>query len=431
MIKLSTLLAIPLTLSLIGCTSTPGQNYPTISEAETDAFLSSIQKRHKEGADKIQAMRATDVTTWFQPANVTEPCKVGMDGISEESDTAGMIFFWDGQCKDGYAKGLGRAFVESDQGLTAWLEEYPGGANAATIHYSANYDNNTTSVGNALYGGEMGAEVFETPNGVVLRTGYGVFDTQDWFGYIYESFSNKDVVRWRQVSTDGTSFTVLQSTDPSTPVNFYAAFMDAENNAIGFSLTSYRNGAVEHVAWEGGQKRLVRLPKSFTDHMASLAHKTQTELAKIHQKIGESQVALNIYKRRICKGDLKVEFMDSELYGQICLEYGDLSKYSDQLAAVESSVEQRQIANNERAAQQQKVAAERATTIAAQNAANANQTAAQIQSFSNSMNASAQSMAAFTNTMIRSTQNNAPSFNTPTQNKVQNCFNMGGIIHCR
>ena len=279
---------------------------------------------------------------------------------------------------------------------------------------------------------------FETPDGFYVWQSYFQVDEENSIAYRYETYSNQDGLKWRRIYPDGSSLNAYQNNDPSTPLAFSGYYTDKDEKPIGYSVNVYRNGTVQQLSWDGGQSSNVRLPTAFTDQMAAALKEAQAKTSEAYQAAEKSQVALNIYKRRICNGDITVDYMDSEIYGQICLEYGDLSKFSRQIAAAETEVVQRQEANKERALRQQEIAANRATAQASQNAANAASQAAQIQSFTNSlqtlgnsMQESARSTAAFTNTINSSNQNNSsPSWGLP-QNKVTNCMVMGNIVSCR
>jgi hypothetical protein len=426
--KFPLLFTVFTTLALVGCGLSPTQEYPEVSLSDTNAFLHAMEVNRKEAAVKRAQMLDLLVEYWVQPANIAEPCKV-MVVADEVPETT---IYWDGRCDGGYAKGLGRAFLDSDHGLTGWLEEYPGGPNTPKTHYAVAYDYNRVSVGFAPDGGAREKYAHNNPNGFSVCQGYRNRDEVNGVEYNYHTCSKNDFSTWSLAYADGSSLKLDQSSDPSVPLDYVVYYQDKDGKSIGYAVEVYRNGTARHVSWIGGQKSYVRLPSAFTFQMQEAVSENLKKLNEAYQAAEKSQVALEIYKRRTCKGDVAVSYMDSELYGQICLEYGDLSKFSSQMAAAESEVLHRQEANKDRALRQQEIAADRAVAQASRDNANAASQAAEIQSFSNSMTESAQNMAAFTNSMIMSNHNNnSPSIGLTPERRVVNCFQAGSIVSCQ
>ena len=72
---------------------------------------------------------------------------------------------------------------------------------------------------------------------------------------------------------------------------------------------------------------VIRLPEEFVLHVQKLEKQIDAHLNKLNTHIQRGNLALEVYKRRTCSGDLDVDYMDSMLYGQICLETGDFTPY--------------------------------------------------------------------------------------------------------
>ena len=233
----------------------------------------------------------------------------------------------------------------------------------------------------------------------------------------------KDLPQWLN-----TEF--FHSTNESEPRKFVAAYSDNTGKNIGYAVIVYRNGVVEH--WDEERAIKTQLPAAFIDRLNReyvdmgatfrLAEKTATA----------AQTKLNIYTRRTCTGEISVDFVDSKLYGQICLAEGDLSPYSEKITAARSSVDDRRERNRQLAQQNAERLAQQ-QAVARQNAANQSvQAAATAQAFNQSMSAFNQNMATFTQSMMNNnSSSNAPTWGNPQQRKVRNCFKFGNIVTCR
>lgn len=104
----STLLGLSL---LTGCQTAYVGNpsWPTLSHQEADAFRQSLIDAHKK-----QPLSPKQETVYVQPLNKKEKCLVPF--APELAKKKGLKSYWDGQCKNGYAFGLGRDVVIAKDG---------------------------------------------------------------------------------------------------------------------------------------------------------------------------------------------------------------------------------------------------------------------------------------------------------------------------
>jgi len=59
---------------------------------------------------------------------------------------------------------------------------------------------------------------------------------------------------------------------------------------------------------------VIRLPEEFVLHVQKLEKQIDAHLNKLNTHIQRGNLALEVYKRRTCSGDLDVDYMDSCRY---------------------------------------------------------------------------------------------------------------------
>ena len=79
---------------------------------ELDRRLSSYEDNYFAEFETIKRDIPDRQSYYFQPKNKKEPCKVYMAYDSQKDESSKL--FWDGQCKNGYAHGMGRLIPRSD-----------------------------------------------------------------------------------------------------------------------------------------------------------------------------------------------------------------------------------------------------------------------------------------------------------------------------
>lgn len=413
------------TMLLGACASGP----PKTSQSKTDAFLQDLAAAQIEPEEKSRKFLDSMVDFWVQPANLTKACKIW---YHSPTPPEGIAFYWDGQCKDGYAIGLGRAFLDSDQGLSSFLEEYPGGENVPTSYYRADHDLNGIALGDPWKGGSRDMKVYDGSDSFNLRDFYHFNSAADMTGNFMMTDTADDVIKWQKIYSNGSTLNFLHSTNEAEPRKFVAGYSDNTGKYIGYSIIVYRNGVVEHWDQRSSPPVMTQLPAAFIDEL-NREYADMGAMFRMAEKTARAaQTKLNIYTRRICTGEISVDYVDSKVYGQICLEEGDLSPYSKKIIAARSAVEDRRKRNEELARENERQLAEQ-QAVASQNAAyQSAQAAAAAQAFSQSMSEFNSNMSSYTQTMINNNNSsNAPTWGLPPERKVLNCFEMSNIITCR
>ena len=117
-----------------GCASS-GQHSRSISYDEASVFEKSLQAQEAPSPQMPEIL-------YTQPVNKKVPCKLPTS--KEQLARSNFRAYWDGQCKDGYAYGLGRDIAISDTHHVEEITIHKGNADYAnTPMVDYDFVNNT------------------------------------------------------------------------------------------------------------------------------------------------------------------------------------------------------------------------------------------------------------------------------------------------
>ncbi|WP_257224167.1 hypothetical protein [Acinetobacter sp. YH12141] len=116
--------------SLYGCSSSAplrNQPYKSMSPSEFQRYLDE-DTQNKSQASLPQPQIENE--TWADTQKAK--CKIYASPLFKKNDPT-VRFYWDGECKDGYAIGLGREFSIGKQTYVEAIGEYKGGKSDPNI----------------------------------------------------------------------------------------------------------------------------------------------------------------------------------------------------------------------------------------------------------------------------------------------------------
>lgn len=355
MLRVKFSLLLPSILLAAGCSSVP-----QVSDQDATAYLRQIQ------APSYQ-FKPQEITQWVQAMNKKEPCKLFMGSNAQQGkwwDSPDAKVYWDGQCKNGHAYGLGREFVDDSKGLAATIGSYPGGEVEPLYEQAAFFDKGMYAYGDLkaskalAIGVQDNAMGFQMVSVLTNRVGDVQYARQEALG------SNS--VGYAKVFSNGYIFKLTEIKDLSNPLAM-TMIVIKDGKETGYRVEKYKNGAVQGVSHQGSQPQVVQLP-------VSIANFYQAQVAEILQKLGESQeayrqslVTVARYKRQICENRVKPGFVPEDKYFQICSEEGDLQPYQSKIAGVSQRMREQQQADADRQAQMAQANAQLQASQAIQN----------------------------------------------------------------
>ena len=384
---------------------------PSIAEIDDNEAFKYIKQYEAEYQQlKANSPKAEMPVKWIQAANKKEPCKlyVGYNPNDDRTLKDGYKIFWDGNCKNGYASGLGREF---ERGFLTNLDAialYNGEEKKPEYFIQKDNLKNITREGDINNGNFQEIEIKDD----VINYAYGHKARNNTYIdlAILSSTSFKKVMYLKKYS------------------NFYYLIEDFSNDKFNSSNTNYNthdakgkgNGfsfsvGKDNIRYSGEVinnqlVRRVKLPQSYHIHMDNILSEIESagKVAKDAQE--KALMVKKQYKYTICKDNIKVDFIDNNEYKAICNE----EKEAELKKKIDAQKEQQQNEQRLIQAREAEAAAAQAQVQAIQEANKQRAKAAEkadnqraIQNLSNSIdNINKQNQNMYNNTMNIMNNNN-------------------------
>ena len=423
--------------------------FETISAAD-EAKWSALKRTYYGIEDTKEGF----TIAWVQPSNKKEACKIFFATQLSPGDTPPWNnkknrYYWDGECKSGYAIGIGREFEEVDGGLRSALADYKEVHKEPSYYLDTDYDRNTVTFRSkrAPLFAALTYSLRDEQSKKIVLVGFELTDFEENKVFLQHTIAGGDDVHYAMTLPNKNRYMVLRN---SNPINsrYIVAPLLANGDKTGYGILATDNGINKQV-----RNLYYSTATDFEDVVISASYRARlieidTAITKkIDATSGlleESYAAISKYKRKICKGEVKVSYVDNEIYGRICLEDGELSRFAKIIDEAKASKEARyQVATEEVARQKEKTArdrqyeAEKQQRQGQQQAAQAQARARNNASTSDAVADFAQGMqdfsrrsADFTQGFVGSMPNQSPNFGNQGSNRV-NCFAVSNIISCR
>jgi hypothetical protein len=300
-------------------------------------------------------------TLYTQPVNKTEPCKLptSQDQLERKSFRA----YWDGDCKDGFAFGLGRDIAVSD---THHVEEI-------TIHNHFSPEMERPAVGydfvnNTSYSGSVDATkagyghwqlfVRNPDDSIAVRTTTGEVSKAGQLIIVGSPFeSTKGIVNARNGQPH--YFLADFSAGPATsdqPAFTVGVLDPANGQPVGYRIVRYRNGIVQHQ----GSAGLVRLSQEYVDHLLGKIAEANAAIGKASAASMRAQQMEREYLFAACKSEYSIKgipAVDLPITREICTWR---EQWKEPYAKAQASYEQKLAdARQQVSAREQQLALER------------------------------------------------------------------------
>lgn len=314
-----------------GCVGQP--SIAKLDDAEAFKYEKSYQNQYEQIKTEMAKYKAS--YQWVQPKNKNEACKIY--SIGDKSSKPGYELFWDGECKDGYAYGLGR---EIENSLYNSNETIAFFQNGKAVEYCSQYDKlkGQTVDGECSYGYEK-SNLFVITN---INEKNGDINIEYQFGsngsvstpkmfMITSPFS--DITRYFKSYPNFTYAVDDTSKERSISKlmfyiynerkmhNGYEIMVKNDNQHIAFEMNNNRRTRFVDLSNEYIKSRYAILDE--VRNNATLAMDAQQKALFIKEK----------YKNVICKESVKVDFMDNKEYKAICEEDKKISELKSKIDA--------------------------------------------------------------------------------------------------
>lgn len=433
--KLTTKLCIvAVTFLLTACATSPRK--VSMAEAMTpENQITTIAK------SQLDPSRSENIYT--QPVNKTEPCK--LPTTKDQLERKNFRAYWDGDCKNGFAYGLGRDIALSDTHHIEEITIHNGNGNsngqpARLIDYVQNVS--IYAANGANFGENSGYKEIFTANSTNFSIEYEIFST-DGKSYLrglrgspfnpVKSLVNRSHGNPDYVLVD---YSALPATSDQAQIAIFAA-NPITNKPVGFRIIRFRNGVIQHqkIATDGQSiAELVELPPEYIAKLTERIGEAEAAVQKASAESAKAQQMEREYLHMACATDYSIKGVpakDMEVARQICT-WRD--QWKEPYAKVEATYKQEMNKKQQEVAQAEQqrtyIAAQQAQAAAAQNAAfsaSVNQISQNLQQQNNNtmqqINQMNQQMQFQNNQMMKSW--------APQQNKTTICNQIGSQVFCR
>jgi len=363
---------IPLILFALisGCATTP--RVAVIDEEEAFKYERQYLAKYEQVKSNYSDM---SVVKWMQPSNKNMPCKVYVNilkGAKDRTLDGNYNIYWDGQCKNGYAYGLGREFEKGTILDMEALAIYNGKQEQPKYYIQKYHLANVTQEGDFENKFYVVTTINEEKLNFNVTYRYGYFGSNGRPALITQSSPFSDRIFHIKAYPNYGYRLTDRSKDEFQNVNF--TFHELTTNGVnnGFAFATLKTGATNAGEYINGQfVRQVQLPNSFF----TKASVFQSEIKTAGQKAIDAQrYALKVkkqYLNNICKPSVTVSFISDKKYKQICDEREYFSNLKNKIDAKLTRINNAKQHRRDQLNQQELVNAQISQANAAQRQANA------------------------------------------------------------
>lgn len=267
--------------------------------------------------EEIKKQMPKTKIVWVQPKNKKDACKVYV-AYEEENplDDDSYRLFWDGQCKDGYAHGLGRE-IEKANLIDRWqIGVYEKGMPKDSyinnnILYNI-YIESESNYGVSEY--QVIRKVYEKNNDIDIKYYIGTSGSKDepalrimtspFFENTYYLFKEYPNFKY-QIKEQGndTQFVILNK----------------ENKAHGWGFQKQNNSNLKNIIFNNGLSTFVAtFPDSYYEKAYSIVDEIKIAQKKALEAQDKAQLVKKQYLKKICGNSIKIDFMDNDEYKEPC-----------------------------------------------------------------------------------------------------------------
>lgn len=306
-------------MSLAAC-GTTGQStlqVKKISLDEASVFERSLAARGISTPQEPQYL-------YTQPVNKAEPCKLFTS--KEQLDRNNFRAYWDGQCRNGFAFGLGRDIAISDthhlEEITIYSENGKIIDSPAITYDFVNNEVTYRFIGNKFPSQAIfSEEIRNEPGNFGISYSAVLIDERGDSRAVY--WSPFDHRRMLVNSAGNMSYKYsearfAQNTNSNNPV-FVAETIDIQSGKPGgFAVVRYGNGQIRQFKIGGLQPEPVELPKEYTADLERKYIETRNAQADISTKVDLAKKMEREYLYLACNGKHEISGLDKRISTKIC-----------------------------------------------------------------------------------------------------------------
>jgi hypothetical protein len=301
---------------LTGCQTTTQFRKVSVEDAFSD--IRKIEESYKAQLDEEIQSLPDKSPLYTQPANKSVPCK--LPTTQDQLDRSNFRAFWDGECKDGFAFGLGRGIAISDTHHVeeiAFYEDTSKNAPTASVYYD--FANQTVNY--RLFEDEAHYLLQETiiNEGENFSVGYQLIE--------YSKNGDRYVMGWSPFSFEKIRVNITENiayTYRSYNPTFYSMgslvqhfqTLDVTGSPVGYEYAVFADGKVEHLKVDSGE--IVELPKSYFHMTIKKIKRINKSNSLTSQKIEQVKIMEEEYRQLACHGKHEIVGLEKKIFTKFC-----------------------------------------------------------------------------------------------------------------
>lgn len=337
-----------LVIGLIGFLFSGCAGRNSMPEVDNTEAFKYIKKYETEYEQIKRDFKDKTIIKWIQPFNKKEKCEVEVNlGKNDKTLDKNYRLFWDGECKNGKADGLGRIFEISDVYEQSLLSIYSSGKISNVCFIEREYENTTLMGecrGNELdldfdfsklnideFGINNGTKNnfqkikelnIQSQNNPTYNVVTKIYDDLNQFHIEqkYGTYGNIDtpimIMQFSPFSSENEYQKLYPNYGYLLSENFFGTFNDKDERH-GHLLQGETFG-VEYI--NNRYLRSLFYPNSLTQFYRDEYYSVKNSVERANNAYTKANIIKEKYKNKICRDNVKVDFMDNNEYKTICNE---------------------------------------------------------------------------------------------------------------
>jgi len=283
--------------------------------------LAKYEKNYLNEFEQIKNNIPKTNVKWVQPNNKKQPCKVYVGyGQDDPTQDGSFKLYWDGQCKNGYAYGLGREFNIADLTNMWQIAIYRKGQpkNYAVMN---NILHEYTQEGEFYYeksNYQVRRYINNKNNDISVSYNIGRFGEKEPDTIIQTSPFWNNSMRYLKAYPNFRYEYIDATKNDEAKIDFSFTIFDKNNIKNGWAIEKPKNQNIIHGEYINNKGSKTNLSQEFINKGNKIIDEIKSDYDKALNAQSQAQLIKKQYLRKICKKSVKVSFMDNEEYKEVC-----------------------------------------------------------------------------------------------------------------
>tara|TARA_Y100001960_G_scaffold68919_1_gene72955 strand:- start:81 stop:1532 length:1452 start_codon:yes stop_codon:yes gene_type:complete len=308
------IVAILLLVLSAGCATTP-----QFKKVSTEEAFSAIRELAEDKSPARPELEVIDTHLYTQPLNKSVPCKLPTS--QDQLDRKNFRAYWDGDCKGGFAYGLGRDIAISDTHHVEEITIYEDNGKASSrVHYdfveqfvgysSDEYDGSQIRLVEQYINNEGEDFNIMYRQNASLKNGNSYGKLWSPFHIKILEFSIIENVVYEYMSSR------IKPINNRAAVLHFQTIDNKTGSPIGYEITKYANGYVNHVDLNNAER--VRLPEEYLSMVGEKYHELSESNSRVQQNIQAVRRMEAMYLNQACNGEHEISGLEKNISNKIC-----------------------------------------------------------------------------------------------------------------